>query len=216
MTRTIFFDLDGTLLDSQLGIIRCINYALVKMGSHERDESDLISMIGPPLFQGFSRLLDTDDEQVLNDTIAAYRERYKDQGIFECHLYDGIPELLARLYEDGHSMHLVTAKPERFAKQIIPHHKLDSIIRGIYGPTLEDMRDGKAHLILRALDGEGVELENAVMVGDRNRDILGAKELGMTSIGVTWGYGSPEEMDECQPDSIANNTDELYDIIKKL
>ena len=216
LERTILFDLDGTLLDSQLGIVRCINYALERLGAPTRHESELVSMIGPPLYKGFGRLLQTDDDTTLRTAIAAYRERYDGIGIYECSLYDGVKDAVAALHQAGHPIHLVTAKPERYAERSLAHVELDSMVKGIYGPTLDDHRDGKAHLIRRAISGENIEPATAVMIGDRDRDLLGAKEVGISCIGALWGYGSADEISACSPDAVAATPGDIIALLDSL
>lgn len=209
MKPHVLLDLDGTVLDSKPGVIRCVNHALNALGAPTRDESELVVMIGPPLHLGFPQFLGTDDEQVVAAAIAAYRERYQDVGIFEANLFPGVREMIQKLGSDGYHLSLVTAKPEPYAVRLVEHFELQNQLRGVYAPSLDDKRDGKSHLIQRLLENEGLPPSGAIMVGDRNRDIDSANRVGVRSVGVLWGYGSREELMGCEPTGLVETPQEL-------
>ena len=213
MKRNVLLDLDGTLLDSKPGIIRCVNHALVELGIEARDETELVGMIGPPLHLGFPRFLGTEDRSVIATAVKVYRQRYHDVGIYECELFPGVAEMVAKLRAMGHSLYVVTAKPKPYADRLVRHFDLLSHFQGVYAPTFEDKRDGKAHLIQDLLGSESVDPTSAVMVGDRDRDVLSAKETRVSSIAVLWGYGGYEELAGCEPNHLVTSPAELLDLL---
>ena len=209
----LLLDLDGTLLDSKEGIFRCINHALVELGSHERAESELIGMIGPPLYLGFPQLLGTAESSLIERAISLYRERYRDVGIFEAQLFPGIASMVAELSALGYDLFVVTAKPKPYADQLVAHFGLDNLFHHVYGPEFSDLRDGKAHLIRDAIDQYQLEVSGMLMVGDRDRDVLSAKEHGVRSAGALWGYGSAAELSGCGADNLVSSPEELMELV---
>jgi phosphoglycolate phosphatase len=209
-TKNLLFDLDGTLLDSQVGILRCVNYALEQVGADRRDPSDLLPMIGPPLHLGFLKFLP--DNSLVDAAVIHYRERYQKTGIFECELFPAIKDVLSLLDSRGYRLFLVTAKPMPYAEQLIAHFSLNDRIGGVYAPRFGEERDGKSHLIEQCLEREKLERSESVMVGDRDRDVLAAQATGVASIGALWGYGSPGELADCEPNHLASKPEELVDI----
>ena len=213
MKKNLFLDLDGTLVDSKIGITRCVNHALEKLGHRARDEQDLIGMIGPPLSKGFPPLLGTDDETLIAEAIALYRERYDEIGIFESELFDGIAEVLELLNSRGCRMYLVTAKPEPYAVRILAHFAIDHLFGGVFAPTLQDRQDGKGHLIRRLLASDSLDHRESAMIGDRDRDIWAGRENSVTTVGVLWGYGSREELTASGADLLADSPANLLDVV---
>jgi phosphoglycolate phosphatase len=184
----LFFDLDGTLTDSSLGIVRCFVHALKRVGA-EVTELPLLVCVGPPLPVAFRTLLRSDEAQVIEQAIAAYRERFETTGMFENALYPGVRQALAELQQKGHRMRVVTAKPRPYAIRILEHFEIDRFFDAVHGPTLADRTHNKAILIGEAL--REVASARAVMIGDRDEDIRAAKANGNPAIAARWGYGSP-------------------------
>ena len=193
---TVLFDLDGTLTDSQIGIITSMNHALVQMGRSPLPAEELSIYLGPPLHQTFRNLLDTEEEEMVLSAVTAYREYFGVKGLFENEVYPGIPELLGRLQGEGIDLYVATSKPVFYARQIIDHFGLTKFFRDIYGSEMDGTRSGKHDLIAYILEQEGLKKEETWMVGDRRHDIEGAAAHTLRSVGVLWGYGSPEELKE--------------------
>lgn len=208
----IFFDLDGTLTDPKVGIINSFMHAVNKLGLTEDDKECITYYFGAPLHQYFTDKYSLKDED-LESAIALYREYYSDIGLYENMLYPGIAELLDRLNLSGRTIYLVTVKPTHFAKIILEHFGIDKYFYGVYGSDLSSINKSKEELIESLLTNEGIKCDSCVMVGDRHHDVLGAKHNKVTSIAVSYGYGSREELDECKPDHIVNSVNEL---VKKL
>jgi phosphoglycolate phosphatase len=190
MTKTVFFDLDGTLTDPKVGITTSIQFAMAKFNVDVPTKDDLSWCIGPPLLQSFDMLVGKDRSA---QALGFYRERYSDIGWKENTPYAGIEDTLARLCRAGTRLYVATSKPHVYAKRIIEHFQLGQYFDAIYGAELDGTRSNKSDLLRFALSDTRAE-ENMTMVGDREHDIIGALENGMSAIGVTYGYGSPQEL----------------------
>ncbi len=186
------FDLDGTLTNPKAGITRSVQYALDKLGRPVPDADTLTWMIGPPIFAGFTELLGGADE--VQEGVRLYRERYSDVGLYENEVYAGIPALLQELREKDIRLYVATSKLQAFARRILDHFDLSRFFTEIYGSELDGRNADKRDLIRHILDRERFDPAGAVMIGDRKHDAVGAKANGLASIGVTWGYGSRQEL----------------------
>lgn len=186
------FDLDGTLTDPKAGITRSVQYALERLGRPVPEAGELTWMIGPPLIAGFTKLLGSPAE--VPEAVRFYRERYSDVGLFENEVYAGIPALLQNLRGKGVRLYVATSKLHVFARRILDHFDLSRFFIEIYGSELDNRNADKSDLIRHILDQERFDPARAVMIGDREHDAIGAKANGIASIGVTWGYGSRQEL----------------------
>lgn len=191
----LLFDLDGTLTNPFQGITNCISYALERMGRSSPPGEELTWCIGPPLKNSFAKLLDTDDMALAQKALAFYRERFGSVGLFENEVYDGIPEALETLKTKGHTLYLSTAKPRVYAERIMDHFGLSRYFRHLYGAELDGTRNDKTSLISHILKTESIPASEAVMIGDRKYDMIGAKENDVHGVGVLWGYGTKDELE---------------------
>lgn len=192
--KTVLFDLDGTLTDSGPGIMAGVQYVLKKYGMEVDDLSRLRCFIGPPLKEQFREFCGFSEEEGAR-AVEYYREYYRDKGIFENEVYDGIPELLQELKAAGLKVIMATSKPETFAVTIAEHFGISRYFDFIGGSLMDGSRTKKSEVIEYVLDEAGVyERSTVLMIGDRDYDILGAKEAGVHSMGVLYGYGSREEL----------------------
>ena len=209
----LLFDLDGTLTDPGEGITNSVAYALRKQGIEVTDKKELYCFIGPPLSESFSRFFGFSMEESLR-CVEYYREYYRDKGIFENLLYDGIPELLATLKSRGKKIILATSKPELFAKQILDHFGLTEYFDHICGASMDESRNKKAAVIEYALETAKLDdLARAVMIGDREHDINGAGLNGLDSIGVLFGYGDRPELEAAGATYIAESVEDIKKFI---
>ncbi len=192
--KAVLFDLDGTLTDPRPGITRCIQHALTALGREAPSEEELLWCIGPPLQESFPRLLDTDEKALVDRAIAHYRERFATVGLFENELYPGVVEALQELRGAGLRTFVATSKPRVFALRIVEHFGLRLHVDEVYGSELDGTRTDKGDLIRHLLACEGLEAGDAVMVGDREHDMIGGAKNGLRCVGVTYGYGSAEEL----------------------
>lgn len=207
----ILFDLDGTITDPGLGITNSVMHALNKFGISDKREN-LYKFIGPPLAESFKMYYGFDEKKARLG-IQYYREYYAVDGIFENIVYDGVEQMLKNLQQDGRKILLATSKPEKFAKQILDHFHLSLYFDFVAGATMDERRVTKADVISYAIENFGIKnLEEVLMVGDREHDILGAKEVGIDSMGVLYGYGDREELEKAGAKYIVETVEELSKI----
>lgn len=210
---TILFDLDGTLTDPGLGITNSVMYALEQYGISVSDRTTLYSFIGPPLADSFRDFYGFSQDEA-KKAVELYRVYYRDRGIYENVVYDGIDELLHTLSQHGKTLLLATSKPEVFAKQILEHFDLSHYFTFIAGSKLDGTRVKKAEIIQYALEGSTEStLSKTVMIGDREHDILGAKAVGIDAFGVLYGYGNRDELLTAGADRLANTTADIAKLL---
>ena len=189
LTRAIYFDLDGTLLDPKVGITTSIQYALEQLGVPVPAPDELTKCIGPPLHQSFCSLVGEDQAE---QAIAFYRERFSAIGWMENVPYGGVAKTLATLAESGLTLYVATSKPWVYAKKIVHHFELSPYFERIFGSELDGTRADKTELLRFAL--ATTQPTAATMIGDRQHDVIGALANGMDVVGVTYGYGSLQEL----------------------
>jgi phosphoglycolate phosphatase len=192
--RAVLFDLDGTLTDPKPGITACLAYALNQLGVPSNPD-DLTWCIGPPLALSFPRLLNTNDPGIIARAIELYRERFSTVGMYENAVYPGVPECLAQLQEAEVELYVATSKPHVYAEPILAHFGLRHFFHAVHGSELDGRNGDKGELIAHLLACETLESNQAIMVGDREHDMIGARKNGVSAVGVTYGYGSREELD---------------------
>lgn len=211
--KELFFDLDGTIVDSSEGIFASVRYALAKMALPPLTDEQLQSFIGPPLSKSFEKLGLTTAEAAAG--VAYYRENYRDGGIFQARVYEGIETLLAQLSRDPEiKLYLATSKPEVFAKQILAHFLLEGYFDGIYGADLEGERVAKEDVLAYALSESGTVGNPTVwMIGDREHDMIGGRLNGVTPVGVLWGFGDTSELTAAGAAYLVQTPSELTEIL---
>ena len=210
MSQVILFDLDGTLTESGEGIINCVQYALEKLGKKEEHPENLQCFIGPPLKEQFMKYAGLSEEEG-EKAVVYYREWYTTTGIFENRLYPKIPELLELLKINNKILAVASSKPEVYVKQILEHFQIADYFTAIVGSELDGSRTEKAEVIEEALRRMHLEEERdkVLMVGDRSHDVQGAISCGLQCIGVTYGYGSREELEKAGAVYIADSVEDL-------
>ncbi|HAW71251.1 MAG TPA: phosphoglycolate phosphatase [Firmicutes bacterium] len=209
----ILFDLDGTLTDPAIGITNAVMHALKKYGIAVSDRKELYKFIGPPLWDSFEKYCGFSKEEA-NTAVEYYREYYRDKGMFENQVYDGCEGLLKELKDNGKILIVATSKPEVFAEQILEHFGIAKYFTFIAGSTLDGSRVKKGDVIRYALESCNIiDGSQAIMIGDREHDIIGAKEMGLSSIGVLFGYGSRAELEEAGADFIVSTIEDIGKVI---
>ncbi len=206
--RLILFDLDGTLIDSEPGIVACMQHAFAAMGVAAPPRERLRGWIGPPLGQTFPEVVG-DDPARLAEAIAHYRARFDAEGWAEHTVYPGIAELIARLTAAGRELAIVTTKIERQARRIVEHLPFGTAFRRVYAPTSDSRHSTKAAMIAQALADFGMPAACSAMIGDRHFDIEGARANAVRAIGVGWGFGSADELRAAGADMLAATPGEL-------
>ncbi len=213
MYQYLLFDLDGTLTDSRPGIVNSIMYALEQMGIKVEDPEELNPFIGPPLPESFREFYGMNPEECTKG-VAFYRERYGTVGLFENSVYDGIEDLLKELKAQGKKLLVATSKPEVYSLQILKHFGIYDYFDFVAGATMDNSRSKKADVINYALEGMQVtDKSQAVMIGDRKQDIVGAQAMGLDSIGVAFGYGGVEELTQAGATYVAMTPAEVLKFV---
>lgn len=203
----ILFDLDGTLTRSEEGIWNCAKHAVKQMGLPEPDAATLRKFIGPPLLYSFQTFLGMTREQA-EEAQRIYRERYTTVGMYENRVYPGVRTMLRTLWKQGAKLGVVTGKPAYPTGKILEHFGFDRFLSTVVCAT--DARAEKVHLIREALPENYGE---AWMVGDRCFDMEGGKAAGIHTLGVTYGYGSEQELLDTGAEKIAHTPVEILDIL---
>ena len=212
MIETVLFDLDGTLTDSGLGITKGVQYALGQLGYDVPPRESLFSFIGPPLHKSFQRHCGV-DEAGAAEAVRQFRVYYNEMGgILENEVYPGVRELLQDLKAAGKRLVVATSKPQAAAEKVMRHFGLDEFVPEIIGGT-DDTRNTKGKVIAYALREYGVDPTTAVMVGDREHDILGAAENNLPAIGITWGYGDRAELETAGAKAVFDTPEETVQYI---
>lgn len=209
-TKSIFFDLDGTLTDSGEGIFNCAELALRHFGLPIPTRQEMRVFVGPPLRETFAKFGVPADG--IETALEVYRSRYNTVGLFENTPYPGIREMLEKLRADGHRLFVATSKPESMAVRILEKFDLDRYFEIICGATFDKTRDSKEAVIAYLLE-RSADSGNAVMVGDTAYDVIGAKHHGIPTVGVAWGYGKVADIVAAGAVSIAQTPEELYKLL---
>ena len=211
--KTVFIDLDGTLTDSRPGIVNSIRYGLTKMNLSVPDEDTLLKFIGPPLLESFATHCGLTGK-IADEALEAYREYFREKGMFENSVYEGIPEALEKLKNAGFRLAVATSKPEEFSVKIISHFDLDKYFEIVAGASMDETRNTKPEVIAYALSRMGItDPKEVIMVGDRHHDAEGAAQNNIECIGVTYGYGSEEELLSAGVIALAKSPLHLADIL---
>lgn len=211
MKDYILFDFDGTVFDTAEGITKCVQYALDKMGI-EAELSELMCFAGPPLTEMFSLKYGMSESEAERAT-ELYRERYLPTGWMECKPFDGMHDLLIKLRADGKKLAVATSKPTHLAQRILEHYNMTADFDLICGSEFDGTRGQKWEVIEYVLERFGISPDEAIMVGDRKYDVLGAKKCGLDCIGVRFGYAEPNELEEHGAVYIAETADDLYNYL---
>lgn len=208
----LLFDLDGTLTDPFEGITRSVEYALNAFGIEVEDRRTLAPFIGPPLVESLTERYGFTMEDAVA-AVAKYREYFAVKGLYENELFEGIPELLRDCRKAGYKISMATSKPTHYAKIIAEHFDIAHYFDAIHGSSLDGSRITKSSVVAEAVREEGIDPERALMIGDRRHDVEGAREHGIKTVGVLYGYGSLEEHTAAGAAYIAKDLDELRELL---
>ncbi len=212
----ILFDLDGTLTDPREGITKCIAHALERVGREPPPLDELTFAIGPPLRASLAQLLGTTSRDEVERALAHYRERFADVGLYENAPYAGIGEALALLRDAGLPLYVATSKPRVYAERIVSHFALDAHFEAIHGCELDGTREDKRELLAHLFPSHGLDPGRAAMIGDRGVDMVAAHHHGARALGVTWGYGSRDELREAGAHAFCESPGDLPRCVARL
>ena len=208
----LFLDLDGTLSDSAPGIVRSAQYALEAFGIHVDNLDDLLCFVGPPLEESFQEFYNLTPSQA-DEAVKVYRRRYEKIGVYENALYPGIPQFLDKARQAGKVLMVATSKPQRMADLVLSHFGIADRFAFVGGRE-DSSRRTKEEGIRYVMKENGLtRTEDIVMIGDRKHDVLGAKAVGLDSVGVLYGYGSRDEFQAAGATYIVDTLKELEELL---
>jgi phosphoglycolate phosphatase len=209
----VLFDLDGTLTDPAEGIVRCIEHSLLTLEIPCPPAEELTHFIGPPLREVFFQICNSTDARLVERAVMVFRERFSTIGLFENTPYAEVPEMLTEL-KPSFQLYVATSKPQVYAEKILKHFSLADHFIEIHGNDLEGRLDDKAELVGDLLERRDLRPEASIMIGDRKHDVIAAKKNGMKSVGVTYGYGSREELIEAGADYLCDTPMEVVSFVR--
>ncbi len=209
--ETVIFDFDGTIADTFRGVRFCILEALHAFGYDETDEAKLHTYLGPPLFDSF--MLYCHDEETARQMVAKYREVYRAGAMLKCDLYDGITDVFADLNEAGVKIAIASSKPGEFVKRLLGHFGIEQYFDFISAPVIGKPDPSKYELITAAVSALGADPSATAMVGDRKFDIEGAKQAGIFAVGVSYGFGTTDELEAYGADFICHTPEQISELI---
>ena len=201
----IFFDLDGTLVDSSIGIHNGFTYTFEQLGVTSPDAKTIRGFMGPPLETSFATCLPTEQIEL---AIQLYRSYYKEKGVYEAQLFPQIKELLTELAQQ-YPLYITTTKNTPTAVHMTANFEIDHFFDGIYGSSPQALH--KADVIRQALETHHLTPETVVIIGDTKFDMIGAQETGIQKLAVTWGFGEQADLLNYQPDYIAHKPLEVLE-----
>ena len=213
MKPHILFDLDGTLTDPAEGITNSVRYALEQLERPSLTQKQLESFIGPPLNEGFTAYFPDMDDAEIGQAIVFFRDYFQQEGIWGNKVYPGMAKLLAKLRRQGATLHVATTKPAPLAKRVLDMFSLRRYFTVVKGSPMTHSGLPKAEVIAAVMAQGDFLPADAVMVGDRKHDMIGAKQHAMLSVGVLFGYGGLRELQAAGADHIAADMAELEDIL---
>jgi phosphoglycolate phosphatase len=209
----LLFDMDGMLVDTREGILKCAAHALSAFGIEVEDLSSLTKFVGPPLSYSFTEFYGLSPEDA-KKAVAIYRERYSKKGQYECYVFDGVPEMLQALLKKGYRLCIATSKLENYAKAMLDRLGIGCYFEQVIGATPDEAISTKDEVIEASLVRMGItDRQRALMIGDRKHDVLGAKKCGLDSFGVYMGCAEAGEHEAAEATYIAHNIQALKDAL---
>ena len=209
----VFFDFDGTIADTSEGIISALSQTLTHFGVEVKDKTFLRRFIGPPLGDAFCEHYGFSGEQA-EEAVEYYRTVYSGGEMFKCRPYSGVYDCIASLKGCGAKIFTGTSKPEPYTVRLLEHHGLLYLFDHVYGADPAQGRYRKKEVLEYALASCGIrDKSRAVLVGDTKYDIIGAKEVGIDTIGVLYGFGTREDLERYGADHIAETARDISQYI---
>ncbi len=214
----VLFDFDGTLVDTGEGIMKCAQYSLESIGITVEDHRELSFFVGPPLLYTYMHRYGADETQA-RALIEKYRERYNPTGVYECELYPGVRECIEKLRDMGYHIGIASSKPEHMCVKLLDHFGISDLFDDVVGATPDGKIDTKTEVLnelLRRKSDDPEYISKCVLIGDTGFDIRGATDVGISGIGVSFGYGDISEMSTLGAVDIADSMADLPEIIRNL
>lgn len=214
--KAVLFDLDGTLIDSSEGITKSVQYTLDYYGIEEHDLKKLRCFIGPPLKLSFMNHYNFTEEQAI-EAVAKYRERYQPIGIYECSLYPGVEECIRELKKKGYLIGMASSKPEVSCRKILEHFNIIDLFDDVVGATFDGRIDTKEEVLNEVMRRwEHIDKNDMCLIGDTLFDVEGANQVGIKTVGVSFGFGDISAMKEAGAVTICDSMVEVIDAVEKI
>lgn len=211
--KHILFDLDGTIINSSLGVTNSVMHSLKKLGEPIPEREELYKFIGPPLFTSYTQYCGFSQEKA-NLAIEYYREHFEKKDLFNNELYSGIEDVLSCIHDSEKTLIVATSKPEVFAKQILDKFDISKYFDFIIGATFDGKRNHKDEVLDYILKNCNIDdKQDCVLVGDTRFDAIGAKNVGIDCIGVAYGFGTKQELTQNGVITIADKVEDLKRIL---
>lgn len=212
----LIFDMDGTLLDSAPGIVHSLIYAMRQLGHDFHPDAGIQALFGPPMNQVVAQLLRPFGDDRITHCLEIYRAHYREQGLYDCSIYPGIRQALESLLASGFTLAVATSKRQEFADRMLLHTGLFGLFEQIQGTLADGSLDDKAELLRLLRPPTGQSHAPVYMIGDKSDDMLAAGENGIPAIGVTWGYGSADELTTSGALALAASPAQLPGLLRQL
>lgn len=206
--KNVLFDIDGTIVDSEPGIVACADYTLKSLNCENYELKDLKKFLGMVLFEAFRDITNL-PEDLSKEAVSIFRSKYSDSGLFQCLFYDGIVNLIKELHSLGATLCIASSKPKVFSERLLLHYGLKKYFTVISGVDVGDISTPKSEVVRRAI----IHPDSCVLIGDRKYDTIGARANNIASIGVTYGYACENEHETYPPDYLANTIFEVKDFL---
>jgi phosphoglycolate phosphatase len=212
----IIFDMDGTLLDSAPGIAKSLTHAIRQLGHDFHPPAGVHALFGPPMNQVVAQLLRPFGDDRVEQCVETYREHYSQYGLYTCSPYPGIAEALQCLFAEGFTLAVATSKRQEFADKMLRHTGLHEMFEDVRGTTADGSLDDKADL-LRLMSASLTQSRSCLcMIGDKRDDMVAASKNALPAIGVTWGYGTAQELTESGAVALSNSPMDLPGLLLRL
>ncbi|KRN29026.1 haloacid dehalogenase domain-containing protein hydrolase [Lactobacillus selangorensis] len=211
----LFFDLDGTIVDSNHGIMQALRHTVDEMGWAPLSDADYHFWIGPPLGESIQRFYQISDQETINEAIQIFNSYYYKHGMYEAHVYNGITQVLNELH-DKYPIYVATSKPEKIAEQMLDHFDMLQYLKGVYGSERGAIWDRSFDVLGNAFEQTKIVPQESIMIGDRQTDMLGAQQKQMRRIGVLYGFGTKTELLESGAQALAALPKDIPGIVAKM
>ncbi|MDR0914079.1 MAG: HAD hydrolase-like protein [Oscillospiraceae bacterium] len=212
MYQNILFDLDGTLINTGVGVCASVAYAIEKLGLPALPDAELKTFIGPPISVSLKTKFNLSDELIEQGT-QYFRDKYSTVGYLQAEVYDGIFDLLKLLKQQGKKIGVATFKRQDYAEKVLQKFGLAEYFDCIWGSGMTlDVLQTKQEIINACVDDlSSGDKSTVVMIGDSKFDAEGAATAGVDFIGVAYGYGfsTKADIDEYNNVLAADTVEEL-------
>lgn len=215
MYSDIFFDFDGTIVDTSEGIVKSMNHAFIQMNLPQLTFEEIRKTIGPPLPEMFRILLKMDDQKLIQLGVTEFRKRYGVEGLIELEIYKGVLEMLQTLKHSGKRLYIVTSKPTEYIYILLKSFQIDDLFDDVTGVSLNGESHDKSERLKQLIQKHHLDKQNSVMVGDRPEDVAAAKYNNVESLAVSYGFGSFDDLQKAGAEQIVDSVEKLLIVLSQ-